>query len=445
MKKYEALKNSGVDWIGEIPKSWDVIRLKYVSENNPSNVDKKSEADEKSIQLCNYVDVYKNDYISKRISFMEATASEIQIEKFGLRKGFVIATKDSETPVDIANPAYVVEDMENVVCGYHLTLMKPHESKLDGKFLFNLFKSPRMNSFFEINARGVTRFGLPTSAFNDVYIPLPSLKEQTTIANYLDHKTSQLDTLITKKEKLIELLQEERTAIINHAVTKGLDPNVPMKDSGIEWLGEIPEHWTLSKLCYMTSKIGDGLHGTPNYVDDSEYFFINGNNIGEGGIKLTEQTKRVSLNEFLINRKDLTERTILLSINGTIGNLTFYKGEKVMLGKSAAYINCIDEVSKEYIYYYLKSKTVQIYFDLELSGSTIKNLSLYAINKTPIAIPRLPEQIAIVKYIESSQNRINKILVKIEDEVELLEEYKTALISGVVTGKVDVRDEILNW
>src|SRR5690606_14505362 len=114
--------------------------------------------------------------------------------------------KDSETPDDIANPAYVAEDLENVVCGYHLTLMKPHESKLDGKFLFNLLRSPRMSSFFEINARGVTRFGLPTSAFNDVYIPLPSLQEQITIAHYLDHKTSQLNTLISKKEKLIELL-----------------------------------------------------------------------------------------------------------------------------------------------------------------------------------------------------------------------------------------------
>lgn len=445
MKQYEAYKDSGVDWMNEIPKTWDVIRLKYVSDNNPSNVDKKAEADEKPVLLCNYVDVYKNDYITNQISFMEATASEIQIEKFSLRKGFVIATKDSETPDDIANPAYVSEDLTNVVCGYHLTLMKPHEFKLDGKFLFNLFKSPRMNSFFEINARGVTRFGLPTSAFNDVYIPLPSYKEQTTIANYLDHKTSQLDTLITKKEKLIELLQEERTAIINHAVTKGLDPNVPMKDSGIEWLGEIPQHWEVWKLSHAFNKIGSGTtpeSGNPKYHENGIHNWLNTGDLNNGYLdQVTKKVTDQALKDYSALKLFPSGAVVIAMYGATIGKVSIVNCE-ITVNQACCVFYGSDIIRNEFLFYWFISKKEHI---VNLSkGGGQPNISQDILRGIKIPCPNREEQMEIISFIKNQSERVDEIISRVQQEIELLKEYKTALISEVVTGKVDVRNEVLN-
>jgi type I restriction enzyme S subunit len=445
MKQYEAYKDSGVDWMNEIPKTWDVIRLKYVSDNNPSNVDKKAEADEKPVLLCNYVDVYKNDYITNQISFMEATASEIQIEKFSLRKGFVIATKDSETPDDIANPAYVSEDLTNVVCGYHLTLMKPHEFKLDGKFLFNLFKSPRMNSFFEINARGVTRFGLPTSAFNDVYIPLPSYKEQTTIANYLDHKTSQLDTLITKKEKLIKLLQEERTAIINHAVTKGLDPNVPMKDSGIEWLGEIPQHWEVKKLKYLVHSVKTGNTPPSEVIEYFEPGDIDWFTPSDFKQLILSDSKRKISDKAIENGgcKIFPKYSVLLiGIGATLGKI----GILIKPASSNQQINAIifnDRLMNPFYGALFLNSFSEIVVSMA-SAATLAILNQTQTKDLFLVSPPIREQNEICEYVHQHEKRIESIILKTQQEIELLKEYKTALISEVVTGKVDVRNEVLN-
>ena len=217
-----------------------------------------------------------------------------------------------------------------------------------------------------------------------------------------------------------------------------------MKDSGIEWLGEIPEHWEVKRMNFISTKIGDGLHGTPNYVEESVFPFINGNNIGDGVIMITDRTKFVSEEEYKSNQKTLTSNTILMSINGTIGNLAFYNGESAMLGKSVAYINLESNVNKEFIYYYLKSEIAKDYINMELSGSTIKNLSLYSINKTPMPYPTKDEQLEIVNYIKTKMLEIGTIISKTHQEIELLKEYKTAIISEVVTGKIDVRNEKLN-
>ncbi|MBC8385757.1 MAG: restriction endonuclease subunit S, partial [Candidatus Cloacimonetes bacterium] len=246
MKKYDKYKDSGIEWLGEIPVPWDVKKLKYVANANPSNIDKKSKEDEQDIFLCNYIDVYKNDFINSEIPFMKSTASKSQIEKFILKKGDVIATKDSETPDDIGNPALVLEDFKEVACGYHLTHIKP--KAINGGYLFRYLKSQFIKSYFEVAANGITRYGLGVNSFNSTPILIPPVEEQTAIANFLDRKTAEIHNLITRKEKLLKLYDEEKTAIINEAVTKGINPNVKMKDSGVEWLGEIPEHWEVKKL-----------------------------------------------------------------------------------------------------------------------------------------------------------------------------------------------------
>ena len=246
-KPYPAYKDSGVEWLGEIPAHWEVRRLKTIAAVQLSNVDKKSLEGQESVLLCNYTDVYYNERITADLDFMAATATPEQVRKFSLCMGDVLITKDSESWTDIAVPAVVGEDLEGVLCGYHLAHIRP-EPRCYGPFLARAFSAIGPRDQFQIAANGITRFGLGGDAIRTGVFAMPTEPEQRAIAAFLDRETARIDALVAKKERLIELLQEKRTAIITRAVTKGLDPNVPMKDSGVEWLGEIPAHWGAKRL-----------------------------------------------------------------------------------------------------------------------------------------------------------------------------------------------------
>ncbi|MCF6271154.1 MAG: restriction endonuclease subunit S [Melioribacteraceae bacterium] len=210
-------KDSGVEWLGKIPEHWEVKKLKYVAFANPSNIDKKSEDKEESILLCNYVDVYRNDFISSELNFMKATASKNQIKKFLLKKGDVLATKDSETPDDIGNPALVVEDFNNVVCGYHLTHVKPKE--INGDFLFRFFQTQYVKSYFAISANGVTRFGLGVDKFNSVQVFCPPKEEQSRITEFLENELKIRNNIIIKAHTEITKIKEYKESLITNIVT----------------------------------------------------------------------------------------------------------------------------------------------------------------------------------------------------------------------------------
>lgn len=206
--------------LGEIPEHWEVRRLKFLAEVNFSTVDKHSHKEEKQVRLCNYVDVYKHEYITNNFDFMIATATEAEIKRFTVEKGDVIITKDSETAADIAIPALVVEDLENVVCAYHLAHIKPNRELIESGFLFRLFQSKKINSHFEVAAKGVTRHGLSYDDINSVFLPYPpTLKEQQEIIKHIKTETRTLDIAISKAEREIELIKEYREAMIAEAVT----------------------------------------------------------------------------------------------------------------------------------------------------------------------------------------------------------------------------------
>src|SRR5690606_15288306 len=171
--RYERYKDSGIEWIGEIPEHWDLSRLRFLSNIVPSNIDKKSKEGEQKVLLCNYVDVYKNDFIDRNIAFMEATASDLQIEKLTLQKSDVIATKDSEDPKDIGVPALVAESFENVVCGYHLTLIRSRSEILNGDYLYWFLCSSGSNQYFFTEARGITRYAIGSNVFKNLAVSLP--------------------------------------------------------------------------------------------------------------------------------------------------------------------------------------------------------------------------------------------------------------------------------
>lgn len=215
------MKDSGVVWLGQVPSHWSVKKLKFVAKPQPSNVDKKTVEGEVQVRLCNYTDVYKNEFINASMDFMEATATIDEINKFKLDVGDVIVTKDSETPQDIAVPALVVEAADDLVCGYHLTQIK--QLSLNGRYLFRLLQSKGFNAQFIVQANGVTRFGIPSYAIDNARTPIPPSDEQKQISDFIDSKTAEIDEQAGKVKEVISKLREYRSALITNAVTGKID------------------------------------------------------------------------------------------------------------------------------------------------------------------------------------------------------------------------------
>ncbi len=283
------------------------------------------------------------------------------------------------------------------------------------------------------------RQNLDFGDFKRMLMFVPPPEEQGAIVRFLDYANGRLERAIRAKRKVIALLHEQKQAIIHRAVTRGLDPAVPLKASGIHWLGDLPSHWRTSRLTRLATRIGDGLHGTPQYVEASPYYFINGNNLVDGGIRLKSTTRCVGKSEFRRHRVPLDDTTLLLSINGTVGSVALYRGESVILGKSASYINCGEELSRTYLCFFLQSPAVVRFLQQEVTGTTIFNLSLASIRSLPIALPPFEEQLRVVSAIEKEIVPVTTAIARIEREITLLREYRTRLVADVVTGKLDVR------
>lgn len=439
MKKYPKYKPSNIDWIGDIPEHWDVKRLKYVATASPSNIDKKSKEDEDTIFLCNYVDVYKNDFITDEIEFMKATASKAQIEKFTLKKGDIIATKDSESANDIGIAALVKQDFEDVVCGYHLTYIKPE--KLLGEYLFRQFQSEYIKRKFETLANGVTRYALGVDAFNCLNLILPPEHEQIAIANYLDKKTQEIDQLIDDKRQLIQLLEEEKITIISQLITKGIDSNAEMCNSGIEWIGEIPKNWVTKKLKYVLSdKLKYGANESADEENREHPRYIRITDFGKNG-KLKKDTFK-SLPPEKANEYLLKEGDILFARSGATVGKTFqfknYNGVACFAGYLIKASPNPELILSDYLYLFTKTSNYEQWKNSIFNQATIQNIGADKYAYLDITIPKVEEQKVSIDHIYKESDRIDSKIKKTKKLIDLLIEYRSALISEVVTGKVKV-------
>ncbi|MDE0324840.1 MAG: restriction endonuclease subunit S [Candidatus Poribacteria bacterium] len=441
MKCYPEYKESGVEWIGEIPAHWEVKRLKYVAEILPSNVDKHIYPDEIQVRLCNYTDVYYSDYITVDTVLKKGSCKESEFAKFVLRKGDVIVTKDSETPDDIGVPTYVKDDLDNVVCGYHLTMIRNFACL--GEFIFRFIQSDKTRRYFELNSNGITRYGLGKPSIENLLLPIPTDSEQTQIANFLDQKTGKIDELIHIKERQIELLHEQRTALINQVVTKGLDPNVEMKSSGVEWIGEIPKHWTLTRLKYISKiPVTYGLNIEADRYTTEGIRLIRITDIGEGG---SLAQKGVYLPEDCVPQEQmLNSYDLLFSRSGaTVGKSYLH----LQTGKytSAGYLvrfNFNDYWTSKFIYYVTLSHFYRNWLEQQIIISTIQNVNGEKYSNFQLPIPRHQEQKQIVSFLDHKTEQIDELITAEQRKIELLKEYRQSLISEAVTGKIDVRNEV---
>ncbi|MCX6698313.1 MAG: restriction endonuclease subunit S [Methanomicrobiales archaeon] len=426
-RRYPSYKPSGVEWLGEVPEGWDVQRMKNLCEiiSGQSPNEETYNSDEDGAILVNGPAEYsENDFgLTRQLKWTTDPKkwAPQSVLLFCLRGSTTGRLNITHTKLSIGRgvAALVAKD--------------------DQHFLNYLMVA--MRDFVLGSANGST-FPSVTSENLGLYpICHPSIPEQTAIATFLDRETARIDALIAKKERQIELLQEKRATLISHAVTKGLDPNSSYKSSGLEWIEHIPKYWQKIKLSHITTEIGDGLHGTPDYVDESPYHFINGNNLSNGSIKITESARCVNADEFQKYIIKLDDSTLLMSINGTIGSVAYYQGELIILGKSAAYINCGKLISRKYLFYLFQSTQLLNYFMSHATGTTILNLSLETIRNLQVTLPPLKEQQEIVSFLDNESSQINVIIKKIQESIDKLLEYRSVLISAAVTGKIDVRQE----
>lgn len=431
MKKYDSYKDSGIEWIGEIPSHWKNTRIKFtVKEEDSLFIDgdwiESKVITEDGIRYITtgnvkvgYYSEQGNGYISPQ-TFLDLNCTEVF-------EGDLIISR-------LNNPigrACIVPNLNSrIVTSVDNVIYRP-DSNLNKRFLLHLFSSKEYFEHTELISRGATMQRISRGMLGNLKIPLPDIEEQTSIANYLDQKTTQLDDLIAKKERLIQLLEEERTAIINQAVTKGLDPTVPMKDSGIEWLGEIPAHWEVKKLAFEFQTLNTkriplsaeergrmvvreyDYYGASGVIDKVENYLFDEDLIliGEDGANLLTRSKRLV---FIASGKYWVNNHAHI-IKPNTGNINYF----------CELLELID-------------------YTIYISGSAQPKLTQEALMSIKIPVPPVSEQNSIFMFLENKLQTIDKTIKSAQQEIELLKEYKTALISEVVTGKVDVREEIIN-
>ncbi len=446
MKKYDSYKDSGIEWIGDIPEHWDLKKIKHTTYVK-GRIGWQGLRSEEFLEEAESLVVTGTDFIDGKINWK--TCYQIPIERYNediniqLKENDLLITKDGTI-----GKVSLVKNMPKIATlnsGVFLT--RPSTNDYITEYMYWVLVSEIFKTFYDFNKSGSTIQHLYQYVFNEFGFTKPSIKEQKIIASYLDHKTTQIDTLISKKQQFISLLQEERIAVINQSVTKGLDPKVKMKDSGIEWLGEIPEHWEIKRLKYLIYKKIDNRGKTPPFGEEGRPM-LEVKQIIDNKIYPSEKFEKYSKNEDLVGylRDEVEEGDVLIAtVGATAGKCCIvpYNFE-FFIAQNVIGFRCNKETDSLFFYYIIEST----YFKDSLfkinKSNTIDNLKVSVFINNECIVPPLEEQKKLSKLITDRNKMVNETSKKLRKEIELLEEYKTALISEVVTGKVDVRNEKLN-
>ena len=445
MKAYSEYKESGVEWIGKIPSYWNFISIKLLEGNSAEVVQTgpfgaqlhASDYQDEGIPLILIKHVNNLSISNLNLPKISLQKAE-ELSLYRLKKGDIVFSRVGS----IGRIALVEDEQEGWLISGQMLRLRITNPAVYPRFAIYSITSETTQTYFQLSSVGSTRESINTEILRNYPIPIPPLPEQQAIADFLDRKTAQVDRLIEKKQRQIELLQEQRTALINQAVTKGLDPDVPMKDSGIEWLGEIPEHWDVLLIRY-TARVGRGQ--TPRPAGDPRFF--NGSHIpwitvGEvtkdKGMYLTE-TKTMLTEEGSKHSIIFKKGTLVLTNSGaTLGVPKILGIDGCMNDGNAAFQNMRNDMEKKYMYFFFMSMTMILRDQSQVSGQP--NLNTTIISSLNIPKPPLDEQKSIANFLIDQEENFKVATKKLTDTIELLQEYRTTLISAAVTGKIDVRE-----
>lgn len=456
LKPYPDMKDSGVEWLGDVPKHWCVQRLRNVAEVRVSNVDKKTKDDECPVRLCNYTDVYNNDRIRAEMSFMATSASADEIERFGLRTGDVLITKDSEAWNDIGVPALVESTSDDLVSGYHLALLRSRAEKIGGAYLSRCLSGRGIAIQFHIRSNGVTRYGLSQDAIKSLRLPLPPLPEQTAIVRFLDHADRRIRHYIRAREKLIALLEEQKQVLIHEAVTGRIDvrtgrPYPAYKPSGVEWLGELPAHWEVRRLRNIAEV---RFSNVDKHSNDNEYpiRLCNYSDVYHNDrIRAHMDFMKATATADEIERFRLSIGDVIITKDSEawddIGVPALVEGtdHDLVCGYHLALLRPIlRRISGEFLQRTLSCRSVAIQFFVRANGVTRFGLSQTTIKSVWLPIASASEQATIVHFLGEITAKADNAIARARREIDLLREYRARLIADVVTGKLDVREAAAN-
>ena len=428
---YPDYKHSGVELLPEYPSHWTLKRFKNVF---AERAERSSDGSEELLSVSAYFGVKprsetldEGDHLSRAESlegYKVCRAGDLVINiMLAWNRGLGFSWQHG-----IVSPAYSV---------FHVT---------DGslpKFLDYLVRSDECIRYFKTHSAGImdSRLRLYPESFGRLFSAIPPACEQTQIARFLDHETARIDALIEEQQRLIELLKEKRQAVISHAVTKGLDPTAPMKDSGVEWLGEVPAHWEVSRLKFVTT-IVDCKNRTPEYVDGGKYLVVRTSNVKNQILSLEG-----ALYTDEANFKIWTQRgvppvgSILFTREAPAGEVCLVPDAvPLCLGQRMMNVIPHDVGCTAFLFDFLTSDCLSRYIESVAHGSTVSHLRVEQIYDIPVAIPPLHEQVQIDELVSELKHKYSGLISEANQAVLLLQERRSALISAAVTGKIDIRD-----
>lgn len=439
MNSYNNYKTSGIEWIGEIPRHWNKLKIGRTFKKIGSGTTPKSGSDiyyeDGDVNWLNTGDLNDSYITQTNKKITEAALNEFSTLKIYPEDSIVIALYGAT----IGKLGQLkIKTTTNQAC-----CVLFDSDAIENRYLFYFLLSAR--EYIISKAYGGGQPNISQDLIRQLYITAPPKNEQNKIVKFLDYQIAIIDQLIQQKEKLIELLKEKRQATINDAVTKGLNPNVKIKDSGIEWLGYINTDWKVKKIKHTTfvkGRIGWQNLRADDFIDEGPHLvtgtdFDNGRINWEGCYRVDEE--RYLADPFII----LEENDVLITKDGTIGKVALVrnKPEKATLNSGVFVTRPIkNDYLPEYFFWVLNSEVFSHFYDFNKSGSTIQHLYQNVFVEFSFAIPSMLEQERIVAYLNEKSKYFEELTVNINNAILKIKEYRQSLISEVVTGKIDVRD-----
>ena len=412
--RYPAYKDSGVAWLGVIPAHWAVNRIKHVC------AFVYGDALIEDVRVNGDVQVFGSNGPIGLHNEANTTAPVIIVG----RKGSHGKVTFSPNQVFVIDTAYYIDE---------------RHTKYDIHWLYYTLLSLKLDSVSQDT--GVP--GLSREKAYATHLSLPLLAEQRAIAAFLDAETARIDTLVAKQTALIATLQEKRRALISHVVTKGLDPAAPMKDSGVPWLGAVPQHWEVKRLKHVTSFVTSGSRGWAEYYSDAGSIFLRIGNLTRDSVNLDlSDIQRVTPPDTSEGKRTLVQKNdVLVSITADIGSVAVVDADigEAYVNQHLALTRPTSEVNPKWLGYCLFADSGKQQFIVSMNGGTKLGLGLDDVNNVSLLFPPLDEQAAIVAFIESETAQIDTLIAKAEEMSLLLREHRVALIAAAVTGQIDVR------
>lgn len=439
--RYPEYKPSGVEWLGEVPGHWEVKRLRFVAKMNPTKSETRALSEDTPIS---FVPMDAVGEYGGLLLEAEKTLDEVKNGYTYFTNGDVVVAKI--TPCFENGKGALADGLLNGV-GFGTTELHVLRSTpaLDRKYLFYLSIAQPFRSIGESEMYGAGgQKRVPEEFVKDFRPGFPPIDEQRIIASFLDRETARIDALIGKKQRFIELLQEKRAALISRAVTRGLDHTVPVRDSGIEWLGKIPVHWEVMPLKRELSFVTSGSRGWAGHYSDEGKIFIRIGNLTRDSITLDlSDVQYVDVPDGTEGeRTRIKDGDLLISITAYLGSVAVapdnlgeaYVSQHVALARPTQI-----RATPRWLGYVLLSFVGKVQLEMQGYGGTKMQLGLEDIRSLLVLVPQRGEQQEIIDYLDRETNKLDVLRSKVESAIEKLKEYRTALIAAAVTGKIDVR------